>query len=457
MTQLNLYNTIQRRLSIFQPIDTKNVRIYACGPTVYDFIHIGNARPLVVFDVLVRLLRKIYPKVTYVRNITDIDDKINKRAIEKKINISELTNETIKNFHKDAHALGNLKPDFEPKATDHISEMIEMIETLISNGFAYVSSGNVLFAVEKYNNYGALSGRSLDEMISGSRVEVAEYKKNPGDFILWKPSSEKLPGWDSPWGRGRPGWHIECSAMSKKYLGTQFDIHAGGLDLIFPHHENEIAQSCCANKSSIMANYWLHNGYVTSDGEKMSKSLGNFTTINNLLLNFRGEAIRYALMQAQYRAPLSFSKKSLDEATKSLSRLYRAVEGFEVNDGQDTQIIDNLCDDLNSPKALARLHYLADEANKGSKECAQKLKNSSNILGILCNSTDEWFKFGEINSNEAIENSAMTEKEIDELIIKRKIAKENKEYEKADQIREQLLEKNIQLEDKPDRTVWRRL
>ena len=222
-------------MSIFQPIDTKNVRIYACGPTVYDFIHIGNARPLVVFDVLVRLLRKIYPKVTYVRNITDIDDKINKRAIEKKINISQLTNETIKNFHKDAHALGNLKPDFEPKATDHISEMIEMIETLISNGFAYVSSGNVLFAVEKYNNYGALSGRSLDEMISGSRVEVAEYKKNPGDFILWKPSSEKLPGWDSPWGRGRPGWHIECSAMSKKYLGTQFDIHAGGLDLIFPH------------------------------------------------------------------------------------------------------------------------------------------------------------------------------------------------------------------------------
>ena len=457
MIELNLYNTLQRQLSVFQPIDPKNVRVYACGPTVYDFIHIGNARPLVVFDVLVRLLRIIYPKVTYVRNITDIDDKINKRAIEKKINISELTNETIKIFHKDAHALGNLKPDFEPKATDHISEMIEMIEKLISNGFAYVSSGNVLFAVEKYKNYGALSGRSLSEMISGSRVEVAKYKKNPVDFIMWKPSSEKLPGWDSPWGRGRPGWHIECSAMSKKYLGAQFDIHAGGLDLIFPHHENEIAQSCCANKSDIMANYWLHNGYVTSDGEKMSKSLGNFATINNLLLNFRGEAIRYALMQAQYRAPLSFSHKSLDEATKSLSRLYRAVEGLEVSDEQDTQIIDNLCDDLNSPKALARLHYLADEANKGSKECAQKLKNSSNILGILCNSTDEWFKFGEINSNEAIENSTMTEKEIDELIIKRKIAKDNKEYKKADQIREQLLEKNIQLEDKPDRTVWRRL
>ncbi len=457
MNKLNLYNTLERRLSIFQPIDTKNVRIYVCGPTVYDFIHIGNARPLVVFDVLVRLLRMIYPKVTYVRNITDIDDKINKRAIEKKINISELTNETIKIFHKDACALGNLKPDFEPKATDHISEMIEMIETLISNGFAYVSSGNVLFAVKKYKNYGSLSGRSLDEMISGSRIEVAEYKENPGDFVLWKPSSKNLPGWDSPWGRGRPGWHIECSAMSKKYLGTKFDIHAGGLDLIFPHHENEIAQSCCANNSDIMANYWLHNGYVTSDGEKMSKSLGNFATINSLLLNFRGEAIRYALMQAQYRAPLSFSKKSLVEATKSLSRLYRATEDFEVNDGQDSQIIESLCDDLNSPKVLARLHYLADEANKGSKECAQKLKNSSNILGILCNSSEEWFKFGEVNSNETIENSIITDKEIDELIIKRKIAKENKEYDKADQIREQLLGKNIQLEDKPNKTVWRRL
>ncbi len=456
MIKLNLYNTLQRRLSIFQPIDKKNVKIYACGPTVYDFIHIGNARPLVVFDVLVRLLRIIYPKVTYVRNITDIDDKINKRAIEKNINILELTNETIKIFHKDAHALGNLKPDFEPKATDHIPEMIEMIETLISNGFAYVSSGNVLFAVEKYESYGALSGRSLDDMISGSRVEVAEYKKNPGDFILWKPSSDQLPGWDSPWGRGRPGWHIECSAMSKKYLGSQFDIHAGGLDLIFPHHENEIAQSCCANESDIMANYWLHNGYVTSDGEKMSKSLGNFATINNLLLNFRGEAIRYALIQAHYRAPLSFKQKSLDKATKSLSRLYRAIEGFEVNDGQDTQIIDYLCDDLNSPKALARLHYLADEANKGSKECAQRLKNSSKILGILCNSTEEWFKFRESSSNKSFDNSTITEKEIDELIIKRKVAKENKEYEKADQIREQLLEKNIQLEDKPDRTVWRR-
>ena len=456
MNNLNLYNTLEKKISVFNPIDKNDVRMYACGPTVYDFIHIGNARPLVVFDVLVRLLRKMYPKVTYVRNITDIDDKINKRATEKKIKISELTKETIKNFHNDCKSLGNLYPDFEPGATDHINEIIEMIEILISKGFAYVSSGNVLFSVEKYKKYGLLSGRSLKDMISGSRVDVAEYKDKPGDFILWKPSTEDLPGWNSPWGRGRPGWHIECSAMSKKYLGEQFDIHAGGLDLIFPHHENEIAQSCCANDSEVMANFWLHNGYVTSEGEKMSKSLGNFTTINELLFQFNGEAIRYALLQAHYRAPLSFSKKSLEEAKKSLSRLYRAVDGFEVNGNPDKELIINLCDDINTPKALARAHYLTDQANKGSKECAQKLKNSSKILGVLSQSTERWFKFEKKdNQNQSLE-IALTEKEIDELILKRQIAKENKDYTNADQIREQLLKLDIILEDKPDKTIWRK-
>ena len=293
-------------------------------------------------------------------------------------------------------------------------------------------------------------------MISGSRVDVAEYKDKPGDFILWKPSTEDLPGWNSPWGRGRPGWHIECSAMSKKYLGEQFDIHAGGLDLIFPHHENEIAQSCCANDSEVMANFWLHNGYVTSEGEKMSKSLGNFTTINELLFQFNGEAIRYALLQAHYRAPLSFSKKSLEEAKKSLSRLYRAVDGFEVNGNPDKELIINLCDDINTPKALARAHYLTDQANKGSKECAQKLKNSSKILGVLSQSTERWFKFEKKdNQNQSLDIS-LTEKEIDELILKRQIAKENKDYTNADQIREQLLKLDIILEDKPDKTIWRK-
>jgi len=455
MKDLKLYNTLERKLSNFNPIDPKNIKIYACGPTVYDFIHIGNARPLVIFDVLVRVLRNLYPKVTYVRNITDVDDKINQRAKEKKISISELTNLTIKNFHDDCLSLGNLIPEYEPKATDHINEMIEMIEKLIYKGFAYVSSNNVLFSIEKYNKYGELSGRSLDDMISGSRVNIAEYKKNPGDFILWKPSSDDLPGWDSPWGRGRPGWHIECSAMSKKYLGDHFDIHAGGSDLIFPHHENEIAQSCCANNSNLMANYWLHNGYVTSNGEKMSKSLGNFTTINNLLLNSDGESIRYSLLQAHYRAPLSFGNRTVNEANKSLSRLYRAVDGFDVDGESDKEILQNLSDDISTPKALARAHFLADQANKGSKECAQKLKNSSLILGILSNSSENWFKYG--NSNLINKNvSSINDEEINKLILERKIAKENKDFIKADEIRDVLLKSNIILEDKPGITNWRK-
>jgi cysteinyl-tRNA synthetase len=455
MNDLKLYNTLERKLSNFNPIDPKNIKIYACGPTVYDFIHIGNARPLVIFDVLVRVLRNLYPKVTYVRNITDVDDKINQRAKEKKISISELTNLTIKNFHDDCLSLGNLIPEYEPKATDHINEMIEMIEKLIYKGFAYVSSNNVLFSIEKYNKYGELSGRSLDDMISGSRVNIAEYKKNPGDFILWKPSSDDLPGWDSPWGRGRPGWHIECSAMSKKYLGDHFDIHAGGSDLIFPHHENEIAQSCCANNSNLMANYWLHNGYVTSNGEKMSKSLGNFTTINNLLLNSDGESIRYSLLQAHYRAPLSFGNRTVNEANKSLSRLYRAVDGFDVDGESDKEILQNLSDDISTPKALARAHFLADQANKGSKECAQKLKNSSLILGILSNSSENWFKYG--NSNLINKNvSSINDEEINKLILERKIAKENKDFIKADEIRDVLLKSNIILEDKLGITNWRK-
>jgi cysteinyl-tRNA synthetase len=455
MNDLKLYNTLERKLSNFNPIDPKNIKIYACGPTVYDFIHIGNARPLVIFDVLVRVLRNLYPKVTYVRNITDVDDKINQRAKEKKISISELTNQTIKNFHDDCLSLGNLIPEHEPKATDHINEMIEMIEKLIYKGFAYISSNNVLFSIEKYKKYGELSGRSLDEMISGSRVDVADYKKNPGDFILWKPSSDDIPGWNSPWGRGRPGWHIECSAMSKKYLGDHFDIHAGGSDLIFPHHENEIAQSCCANNSNLMANYWIHNGYVTSNGEKMSKSLGNFTTINNLLLNSNGESIRYSLLQAHYRAPLSFGKKTINEANKSLSRLYRAVDGFKADGEADQEILQNLSDDISTPKALARAHYLADQANKGSQECAQKLKNSSSILGLLSNSTENWFKYG--NSNLINKNvSSINDEEINKLILERKIAKENKDFLKADEIRDLLLKSNIILEDKPGITNWRK-
>ena len=457
MNSLKLYNTADRKVTDFEPVDNRNIKIYACGPTVYDFIHIGNARPLVIFDILVRLLRKTYPKVTYVRNITDIDDKINKRAFKEGISISQLTSKTIKNFHYDCEALGNLKPDFEPKATDHINEMIDMIKTLIDRGFAYLSSNHVIFSIVKYKNYGSLSGRPLDEMISGSRVNVEDYKNNPGDFILWKPSSSDQPGWESPWGRGRPGWHIECSAMSKKYLGNHFDIHAGGLDLIFPHHENEIAQSCCANNTEVMANYWIHNGYVNSDGEKMSKSLGNFVTINDLLSEFSGETIRYALMQAHYRAPLSFSKKSLVEAKKSLSRLYRAVEDYQVNNESDNETISNLYDDLNTPKALARAHHLADQANKGSKECAQLLKNLSKMLGILSYSSEDWFKYRNNSQNRNSLNNNISEKEINNLILERQNAKQEKNFKKADEIREKLLNLKIILEDQPGKTSWRKV
>lgn len=294
-------------------------------------------------------------------------------------------------------------------------------------------------------------------MVSGARVDVENYKENPGDFILWKPSSSDQPGWESPWGRGRPGWHIECSAMSKKYLGKHFDIHAGGLDLIFPHHENEIAQSCCANNKDVMANFWVHNGYVNSEGEKMSKSLGNFVTIRDLLSEFNGEVIRYALIQAHYRAPLNFSQNSLVEAKKSLSRLYRAVEGYSVDGEADSKIISYLYDDLNTPKALARVHYLADQANKGSKECAQLLKNSNKILGILSYSSEDWFKFKNNSYNLKGLDNDLTEEEINNLILERQNAKKEKDFKKADKIRDNLLNFKIVLEDQPDKTIWRRV
>ena len=379
---LKIYNTLSKKIEDFIPIDKSHIKIYVCGPTVYDKIHIGNARPLVVFDTFVRLLNYKYPKVTYVRNITDVDDKINDRLISEKTSLKDLTDKTINDFQRDSRALNNLDPNYEPKATEHISEMINMIENLILNEFAYLSKGHVLFNIKKFSEYGSLSNRTLDEMISGSRVEIADYKINPGDFVLWKPSEQNIPGWESPWGRGRPGWHIECSAMSKKYLGVQFDIHGGGADLIFPHHENEIAQSRCANNSNSLANYWMHNGYVNIDNVKMSKSLKNFVSISELLNKFKGETIRYFLLQSHYRAPLNFSNNSLLEANTSLSSLYRSVEDLSVNGDPDNEILTNLEDDVNTPKVFSRLHYLSEQANKGSIEAAQLLKNSSTILGL---------------------------------------------------------------------------
>ena len=451
---LKIYNTLSKKIENFIPIDKSHIKIYVCGPTVYDKIHIGNARPLVVFDTFVRLLKYKYPKVTYVRNITDVDDKINDRLVSEKITLKDLTDKTINDFQKDSKALNNLDPDHEPKATEHISEMIKMIENLILSEFAYLAKGHVLFNIKKFPKYGSLSNRTLDEMISGSRVEVADYKINPGDFVLWKPSEPNIPGWESPWGRGRPGWHIECSAMSKKYLGVQFDIHGGGADLIFPHHENEIAQSRCANNSSSLANYWMHNGYVNIDNVKMSKSLKNFISMSEILNRFKGETVRYFLLQSHYRAPLNFSNNSLLEANTSLSSLYRSVEDLSVNGDPDKEILTNLEDDVNTPKVFSRLHYLSEQANKGSIEAAQLLKNSSPILGLLENTSDNWFKTNSFNEDELSINK-LTKRQILELIEKRANAKTKKDFELADKIRKSLDDEGIVLEDNANGTDWR--
>ena len=434
-TKIQFYNTLSRKKQPFTPIDPQNVRVYVCGPTVYDRIHIGNARPIVVFDVLVRLLRQIYPKVTYVRNITDVDDKINNRAAEAGIGIDALTQETIKQFHADCEKLGALTPDAEPRATEHIEEMLVMIEALLAKKHAYEAEGHILFDVASYPDYGKLSGRSVDEMKAGARVEIAPYKKSPMDFVLWKPSDADTPGWDSPWGRGRPGWHIECSAMSRKHLGTEFDIHGGGVDLVFPHHENEICQSHAAHGKH-MARFWLHNGYVMMGGAKMAKSEGNFIDMATLLETRKGETIRLALLQTHYRKPLEFSHSILDEAESILDKFYRAVGDAEAGDAADADFISALADDLNTPAALERLHKLAD---------AKILKKSANMLGLLQSTESQWFR------PKGADDDAITA-----LITKREKARKQGDFTTADKIRDELNSMNIILEDTPQGTKWRR-
>ena len=434
---LQFHNTLSRKKEPFTPLDPKNVRVYVCGPTVYDRIHIGNARPIVVFDVLVRLLRYHYPKVTYVRNITDVDDKINQRAKEAGIGIDALTQNTIKQFHADCEKLGADKPDIEPRATEHIKEMLAMIEALLAKNHAYEAEGHILFDVASYADYGKLSGRSVDEMKAGARVEIAPYKKSPMDFVLWKPSDADTPGWDSPWGRGRPGWHIECSAMSRKHLGAEFDIHGGGVDLVFPHHENEICQSHAAHGKQ-MARFWLHNGYVMMGGEKMAKSEGNFIDMETLLEEKRGEVIRLALLQTHYRKPLEFAHSILDEAESILDKFYRVVGDTEAGEDEaDADFISALADDLNTPAALERLHKLTD---------AKTLKKSANMLGLLQNTESQWFR------PKGADDDAITA-----LIEKRENARKNKDFDGADAIRHQLEnDMNIILEDTPQGTKWRR-
>ncbi|MDB2513903.1 cysteine--tRNA ligase [Alphaproteobacteria bacterium] len=455
MSKIQLYNTLSRQKELFTPLDPSHIRVYACGPTVYGRIHVGNARPIVVFDVLVRVLRRLYDRVTYVRNITDVDDKINDRAAANGQSIDELCADTIVSFHADTAALGAAPPDVEPRATHHIDQMIAMISLLIDKGHAYAADGHVLFQVSTMPHYGALSKRSMEDMIAGARVEVAPYKRAPEDFILWKPSTTSQPGWDSPWGRGRPGWHIECSAMARAYLGEVFDIHAGGLDLIFPHHENEIAQSCCAHGTSHMARYWLHNGFVTMNDEKMSKSLGNIITVAEATARYRPEVLRAALLSAHYRAPLDLSENAMQDAQNSLDRLYRAAGTAKPSDmALDDAFMACLCDDLNTPAAMARLHELARLANKGDQAAAAALKSSAELIGLLRDTADDWAKAGSaVNDSD---DTQLDDATIDAEIAARNAARAARDFATADAIRDRLAAAGIILEDGQDGTGWRR-
>jgi cysteinyl-tRNA synthetase len=457
---LSLHNTLTRKKETFKPVDPQRVTLYACGPTVYNYVHIGNARPAVVFDTLYRILRSIYPNVVYARNITDIDDKIINAANELDKSIDFISKQYSAAYIDDMLALNTLQPDVTPYATQHIPEMIAMVETLIEKGHAYTTEGDaqghVLFSVQSMPDYGHLSNRTLEDMVAGARVEVADYKRYSGDFILWKPSLDTEPGWDSPWGRGRPGWHLECSAMIKKHLGDTIDIHAGGQDLIFPHHENEIAQSCCANDHKPLANFWMHNGFINIDGEKMSKSLGNFRLVRDLLKQYPGEVLRYALLSSHYRSEQNFSKNLLDSAWRSLDTLYGFIRGLgHVESVLDTQGIGYraLLDDLNTPVAISELYKLAKEVNQLSGdeqlEKASELMGLANILGLLQQDPEQWF-------TQSRGDQEISAEQIEVLISQRAQAKQNKDYAGADAIRKQLLDQGVVLEDSREGTQWRR-
>ncbi len=458
---LMLHNTLSRRKEVFKPLSPSHVGLYVCGPTVYDRAHIGNARPVIVFDVLYRLLRTLYPSVTYVRNITDVDDKINRRASESGESIETITTRTTRLFHDDIAALNVLPPDLEPRATAHIDAMIAMIEQLLTKGHAYAAEGHVLFSVPSMADYGRLSGRSMEEMIAGARVEVAPYKKNPADFVLWKPSTPDLPGWESPWGRGRPGWHIECSAMSTKYLGASFDIHGGGQDLVFPHHENEIAQSCCATGAPF-AHTWVHNGHLMVEGEKMSKSLGNVLSVRDLLEQAPGEAIRLYMLSTHYHQPFDWTAEGLRQARSILDRLYTAlrnVADLPVRAGVriPIEIRAALEDDLNTPLALAHLHELTADLNRAETEgdkiwAKSSLLAAGESLGLLRLDPEAWFRWHPAGA----EANALSEDAIDAAIAARRAAREAKDFAAADSIRKDLADKGVLLEDGPRGTTWKR-
>ena len=458
---VQLYNTLTRGKATFEPLDKKKVRMYVCGPTVYDYAHIGNARPVIVFDVLARLLRHFFGKehVIYVRNITDVDDKIIGAHHETGEDIATITSRTTKAFHNDMTALGNLNPDVEPRATDHIVEMQALIEILVAKGHAYENDGHVLFDVTSMPDYGNLSRRNQEELIAGARVQVAPYKRNAADFVLWKPSDDTQPGWNSPWGpndgRGRPGWHIECSAMSEKYLGQTFDIHGGGADLVFPHHENEIAQSRCAYGSESFAQVWMHNGYLKVEGEKMSKSLGNFITVRDLLDKHHGETIRLCMLMTHYRQPLNWTATGLAQAKDTLDSWYGALRsvGEDIIGASLPEIfLDALSDDLNTPRAISVIHELASQVNKTATIGANSdLLGAAATMGLLQMKPEEWFKW-----QPECATPGLSDIQIDELIAQRNEARGNKDFTTADSIRGELVAQGILMEDSPDGTTWKR-
>ena len=446
---LNFFNTLSNKKEKFIPIKSDKVGMYVCGPTVYDFPHIGNARPLVVFDVLFRLLRNLYGKnkVRYVRNITDIDDKIIESAKKNKSTIKDLTENITKSFHDDCKYLNCLKPTFEPKATEHIEGMIKMITNLLKNKHAYEKEKHVYFSVNSFKNYGKLSNKNSEELIAGSRVEISKYKRDPLDFVLWKPSDEKDPGWESPWGRGRPGWHLECSVMSEKFLGKQFDIHGGGLDLVFPHHENEIAQSCCSNKTENFANYWLHNGFVTFDKEKMSKSIGNIVTIKKLRENINGQVVRLSLLSSHYKQPLDWNEKLINESQNTLNKWYTQFEKIKPQDLED-DILKPLNEDLNTPEYIAKLHSLYEDSSKGNKSSKIKFLTACQQIGLLEEDKESWEKFKKAKVK-------VNENFINQKIKARNEARKKGDYKQADNLRKELEDRGILIEDKQNKTVWK--
>ncbi len=441
-----LTNNLTNKKEKFVPIKNNSVGMYVCGPTVYDDPHIGNARPIVIFDIIFKILKRKFSHVTYVRNITDVDDKIIKSSNEKKIPISDLTNMVIKSFNEDCDYLNCEQPSHQPKATEHIDLMIEMISNLIDKGFAYTNNNHVYFEVKKFDQYGELSNKKIEDLNAGSRIEVSDNKKNSEDFVLWKPSLDDEPSWDSPWGKGRPGWHLECSAMSKKFLGNEFDIHGGGMDLIFPHHENEIAQSRCANNTKTFANYWLHNAFITMSNEKMAKSQGNILKIKDFKNKVSGQVLRLALISAHYRQPLDWNDKLIEDCQNTIDKWYKVYSPSKID--LNDEILKPLLDDINTPGYIANLHRLFEKANKGSDTDKQIFNSACNFIGLLQETKSDWLNRKKLKVN-------ITEDEIEKKIELRNKARKDKDFKKADSIRGHLLDKGVLIEDKDGKTTWK--